>query len=292
MKKTLACTLALTVALAVIPMSTALFASAETITVEGTNDIANYTLYSSNTETTVTSEEGWPLVSPATAGAKKAVLKDLEVADFTASYTTVLDENGRTKTGLIFRGSKFGGGQDAQSGFICVLERNTRDSNKPVTLVLQKYGKSADGTADKWLGVVPLTNTVAPETDPLDGETAADTVLIFNAQVSGNTFKASVKMEDGTQLYAVEADLTAKAEKEETLGVDYNYTTGAVGFYMTNDGGLRPYNKIKNISIKYEKSSSTGSDVSTAAMPVPEAMPAREVMPAPAAMSAPVPTTI
>ena len=246
--------MALLLTLAVFP------AIAATVHVQGLNDLSNYDLYSSNSSTALVSETGWPIVSPATAGAKKAVFRNLELSEFTVSYTTMLDSGGRVKNGLLFRASGFGSGQDAQSGFVCLIERKVRDGvNSPVDLTLHKYGKSADGTLDKYLGKVPVTVTV-PEADPLNGDLYEGTELIFTASVTGNSLTAAVKLADGTPLYALTADLTAKGASEDTLGVHYSYTTGSIGFYLTNDGGNRPNNKIKDIAVQYEGTGGESSD--------------------------------
>ena len=251
-KRSLACILGLTLLMTLLLTSAIFPAAAAAVHVQGMNDLSNYDLYSSNSGTSVVSEPGWTMVSPATAGAKKAVFRNLELPEFIASYTTMLDSSGRVKNGLLFRASGFGSGQDAQSGFICLLERKVRDGvNSPVNLTLHKYGKAADGTTDKYLGRVPATVT-APETDPLNGDLYEGTELMVTAAVAGNTLTAEVKLADGTQLYALSADLTAKGASEDTLGVHYSYTTGSIGFYLTNDGGNRPNNKIKDIAVQYE----------------------------------------
>lgn len=155
-KRSLACILGLTLLMTLLLTSAIFPAAAAAVHVQGMNDLSNYDLYSSNSGTAVVSESGWTMVSPATAGAKKAVFRNLELPEFIASYTTMLDSSGRVKNGLLFRASGFGSGQDAQSGFVCLLERKVRDGvNSPVNLTLHKYGKAADGTTDKYLAKSP-----------------------------------------------------------------------------------------------------------------------------------------
>ncbi len=249
-------------------------ANAETdaVRVPGLDNLDNFDLYSSNKETTLVSEPGWTLVSPSNAGAKKAIIRSLDVADFDVSFTTMLDSGGRVKVGLIFRASDVGSGQDAHSAYLCLLERKVRDGvNNPVTLALHKYGKAADGTTDKHLGIMEST-VIRPESDPLGGDFYEGAELVFTGKVVGNTFTAKVCLDDGTELCALTADLSAAGAKEAELGVIRHYEHGAIGFYLTNDGGNRPNNKIKNISVTCQGIAPDTAPTLTApaATPVPE----------------------
>ena len=207
MKKTLACTLALTVALAVIPMSTALFASAKTAQVTDWNDLTKYDVYSgAQEETFAKDEDALEATVNGTTNVVKSLYKNLTLADFTAALEIELDANSKTGAGIIFRASEAGNGKDDLCGYVLQVRHA---ASTRLDLVVYKWGK-VDGTY-KYMGEVKrLVNEKEGFILP-DISERAGTKLVLNLKVEGDTATATCHLKDDPTKVTAElvADLTA-----------------------------------------------------------------------------------
>ena len=159
-----------------------------------------YTVYAPDESAGIVYEDGKFVSNDAVA--KKMILNDTVVSDFSADATLEIGYDGQLKAGIIFRAQNIGNDTDAMEGYSAVLWKNENGTGNfgRVLLLIYKWGKNAEGET-VYLGEVgrlddrTTLNKVYPkaQTSILD---AAGAHLKINIKVDGDVVRASFDVLD------------------------------------------------------------------------------------------------
>lgn len=219
--------------------------------VEDVNNIDEslYTLYTPEGSTGLTVEDE-AFVS-AEAVAKKAILKDAAVTDFSADATYEIGSDGGLKAGIIFRAQNVGNGTDDMEGYSVVLYKTPNASNNScIIMYLYKWGRTADGSL-AYLGPVNSmqdhSTLFSAYPDTVGNKLAAAGIKVkLYVSVEGDNVTASFDVLDDENRIAASSDTATFAlTPEEPFAKEADATTynaGAIGLSISSKGKICDFN--------------------------------------------------
>lgn len=219
--------------------------------VEDVNNIDEslYTLYTPENSIELTVEDE-AFVS-AEAVAKKAILKDAAVTDFSADATYEIGSDGGLKAGIIFRAQNVGNGTDDMEGYSVVLYKTPNASNNScIIMYLYKWGRTADGSL-AYLGPVNSmqdhSTLFSAYPDTVGNKLAAAGIKVkLYVSVEGDNVTASFDVLDDENRIAASSDTATFAlTPEEPFAKEADATTynaGAIGLSISSKGKICDFN--------------------------------------------------
>ena len=166
----------------------------------------------------------------------RGLLKDKNVADFSASVDIKVNPDGELKAGFIFRAQSAASGTDDLEGYSAVIQKKTStgaDYNRMMVGVY-KYGL-VDGNY-KYLGQIALDTNTAVLADYCNSQTAAaGKIITFHINVVGDVaqlyFECETKKSQIVTAYL--NDPTDIERKNQTpANVRPYYPSGKIGYYL------------------------------------------------------------
>ena len=189
------------------------------------------------------------------AVAKKMILKDTEVSDFSANATLEIGYDGQLKAGIIFRAQNIGNDTDAMEGYSAVLWKNENgtDNFGRVLLLVYKWGINANGET-VYLGEVGrlddrnTLNSVYPKAEK-DMLAAVGAHLKINIKVDGDVVRASFDVLNECNEVAATSDTKSFLLNKEFAAEKINtyYESGAVGLSISTAGAVCDFNITESV---------------------------------------------
>ena len=201
-------------------------------------------------------KDGWFVA--AQPGTKRAIVKNLEITDFSASMTAALDGNGNINVAFPLRVQYAGNGQDDLVGYTCGLERvYTADNEARLDIVVHKFSRNAEGKM-VWLG------QVARFVDEGGGAVlaglgkAAGQELVFTVDVLDDRIRAfAYRRDDPTRISGTLSASLKTAPEGDTEKLYYE--KGGIGISAADIGETRIDNKITGVRVAELKAASNGT---------------------------------
>lgn len=216
-------------------------------------DNALYTTYVPEGSEGIVYEDGKFVSKDAVA--KKMILKDTEVSDFSANATLEIGYDGQLKAGIIFRAQNIGNDTDAMEGYSAVLWKNENGTGNfgRVLLLVYKWGKNAAGET-VYLGEVGriddrnALNAVYPKGEK-DMLAAVGAHLKINIKVDGDVVRASFDVLNEYNEVAASSDTKSFLLNKEFAAENINtyYESGAIGLSISSAGAICDFNITENV---------------------------------------------
>lgn len=215
-----------------------------------------YTVYAPEESAGVKYEDGKFVSDEAVA--KKMILNDTEVSDFSANATLEIGYDGQLKAGIIFRAQNVGNDADAMEGYSAVLWKNENGTGNfgRVILLVYKWGVNAAGET-VYLGEVgrlddrKTLNAVYPdaETDML---AAVGAHLTINIKVDGDVIRANFDVLDEYNEVAASSDTKSLLLTKDFAAENVNtyYEKGAIGLSLSTAGAVCDLNITETVDGK------------------------------------------
>lgn len=185
-------------------------------------------------------------------GVSRGTLKTGSANDFSTELTIKLNADAETKTGIIFRASAVGDGQNDMKGYAAVLDTTKDDFAR---VYLYKYGPKTNETANSYLGrigdiLIDQSITVT-----------AGTEIVLHLNVKGD--KAEAYIYEKSAPSATKSDVLTVDLKSTTDGADNGlyYETGDIGYFIGHDGNYDSFlaNVTEGLVIKAAEDIGSGS---------------------------------
>lgn len=212
-----------------------------------------YTVYTPEESAGIVYEDGKFVSNEAVA--KKMILNDTEVSDFSANATLEIGYDGQLKAGIIFRAQNLGNDADAMEGYSAVLWKNENGTGNfgRVILLVYKWGKNAAGET-VYLGEVgrlddrKTLNAVYPEAEK-DILGAVGAHLNINIKVDGDVVRASFDVLDEYNEIAASSDTKSLLLDKEFAAENVNtyYESGAIGLSLSTAGAVCDLNITESV---------------------------------------------
>ncbi|MEE1074970.1 MAG: hypothetical protein U0K93_05775, partial [Acutalibacteraceae bacterium] len=216
-------------------------------------DNALYTTYVPEGSEGIVYEDG-KFVSKDTV-AKKIILNDTEVSDFSANATFEIGYDGQLKAGIIFRAQNIGNDTDAMEGYSAVLYKRENGTGNfgRVVLLIYKWGKNAAGET-VYLGDVgslddrKTLNAVYPKAEK-DMLAAVGAHLKINIKVDGDVVRASFDVLNEYNEVAATSETKSFMLNKEFAKENINtyYESGAVGLSISSAGAICDFNITESV---------------------------------------------
>ncbi len=215
-----------------------------------------YTVYSPEESVGVQYEDGKFVSNEAVA--KKMILNDTAVSDFSANATLEIGYDGQLKGGIIFRAQNLGNEADAMEGYSAVLWKNENGTGNfgRVILLVYKWGRNAAGET-VYLGEVgrlddrKTLNAVYPEAETnMLGAVGAH--LNINIKVDGDVVRANFDVLDEYNEVAASSDTKSFLLDKEFAAENVNtyYESGAIGLSLSTAGAVCDLNITETVDGK------------------------------------------
>ncbi len=239
---------------------------------EGGNPVSNpleekYNLFSAASFST--ESDGFTTAS----ATSRAILKSGSKDDFKAELDIKLDDSAETKSGIVFRTSKVGAGNDNMQGYAAIVDTTKDDF---VRLYLYKYGP-ATTTTNVYLG--RIGNYVLANNITL----TAGKVLTLNLSVKGESFEGYFydKNDPTARSEVLSVSLKTATDSETNNPTKYPtaenyYSTGDVGIYVAADSFVDASNFAVQSNTGSGGSSSDDSSSDTSSGDTPQNDPLAE----------------
>lgn len=213
------------------------------------NALTSYDLYTSASNGTTFLQEGSAFTAAA-PGAKKAIVRHMEVDNFTASITAKIDGNGNVCVGIPFRLQYVNNGQDDLEGYTCTLERIYNATNEArIDFVVHKYGKKPGDDSYHWLGEVARFVDEGEAAVLFGKGKAAGVELVFTVDVVGEDIRAFVSLKDNPKKISGALNESLKKQVAGDTNALY-YTKGSIGILAGDIGETQINNVISDVQIK------------------------------------------
>ncbi len=185
----------------------------------------------------------------------RAILKNGSKDNFSADLTIKLDSSAETKTGIVFRVTKVGEGNNNMQGYAAIVD-TTKDDY--VRLYLYKYGP-ATTTENTYLGRIGDFLTVNNMT------LTANKELVLHINVVDDSFEGYIydKSNPSVKSAVLSESLKTATDNETNKPdlyptADNYYSTGKIGIYIANNY----YVDALNFTVSDSQSGGSGDDSS------------------------------
>ena len=188
-----------------------------------------YNLYGSFT----TDENGYTTVPSTSRGTLKSGSKD----NFSTDITVKLNENAETKTGIIFRVSNLGTGNDNMQGYALILDTTKDDS---IRIFLYKYGPLKGEKVNTYLGRIGSFITA----DNMVLSAGKEIGLHLN--VSDDKVQAYIYDKKDSEIKSATLSVSLKNATDSTKDNGEYYSTGEIGFYVADGYYINAIDGLKS----------------------------------------------
>lgn len=189
------------------------------------------------------------------AVAKKIMLNDTVVSDFSANATLEIGYDGQLKAGIIFRAKNVGNDTDAMEGYSAVLWKNENGTGNfgRVLLLVYKWGINADGET-VYLGEVgrlddrKTLNAVYPDAEK-SALASVGAHLKLNIKVDGDVIRANFDVLNENNDIAASSDVKSISldKKFAAEKVNTYYESGAIGLSISTAGAICDFNITESV---------------------------------------------